>query len=59
MPFTQKTLQAHERRYIVELNEDKEWKIMYKFCINHGYENYSLVQKELLKKAINDANNVS
>lgn len=49
----------NERLYIVELNEDKEWKIMYKFCINHGYENFALVQKELLKKAIDDANNVS
>lgn len=35
---------------------DKDWKTLYKFFIDHGYENLTLVQKELLKKAIDEAN---
>ena len=34
---------------------DKEWKTIYKFCIDHRYENLSQIQKDLLKKAIDDA----
>lgn len=34
---------------------EEEWKIIYKFCIDHRYENLSAVQKELLKKAIDEA----
>lgn len=35
---------------------DKEWKTIYKFCIDHRYENLSQIQKELLRKAIDEAN---
>ena len=35
---------------------DKDWKTIYKFCIDHRYENLSQIQKELLKKAIDEAN---
>lgn len=34
---------------------DKDWKTLYKFCIDHRYENLSQIQKELLKKAIDEA----
>ena len=34
---------------------DKKWKGLYKFCIDHGYEKLSSVQKGLLKKAIDEA----
>ena len=34
---------------------EKEWKGLYKFCIDHRYENLSQIQKDLLKKAIDDA----
>lgn len=37
---------------------DNEWKTIYKFCIDHGYDNLSSVQKELLKKAIDEANTI-
>ena len=35
---------------------EKDWKAIYKFCIDHRYENLSQIQKELLKKAIDEAN---
>lgn len=34
---------------------DKDWKTLYKFCIDHRYDNLSKIQKELLKKAIDEA----
>ena len=36
---------------------DKDWKTLYKFCIDHRYDNLSKIQKELLKKAIDEARN--
>lgn len=35
---------------------EKDWKAVCKFCIDHRYENLSQIQKELLKKAIDEAN---
>ena len=35
---------------------EKDWKAIYKFCIDHRYENLSQIQKELLKIVIDEAN---
>ena len=37
---------------------EKDWKELYKFCIDNGYRNLTQTQKELLKKAIEEAQTV-
>lgn len=37
---------------------EKDWKELYKFCIDNGYRNLTQTQKELLKKAIEEARTV-
>lgn len=35
-----------------------EWKEAYKYCIDNGYKNLSQNQKELLKRAVEEARTV-
>ena len=46
---------AADKTFWSDSMTEEEWKMIYKFCIDHRYENFSAVQKELLKKAIDEA----
>ena len=46
---------AADKTFWSDSMAEEEWKNIYKFCIDHRYENLSIVQKELLKKAIDEA----
>ena len=46
---------AADKTFWSDSMTEEEWKMIYKFCIDHRYENLSAVQKELLKKAIDEA----
>ena len=48
-------LLAADKTFWSDSMTEEEWKMIYKFCIDHRQENRSTVQKELLKKAIDEA----